>query len=301
MKITKINNNDVKINNYDIVTVVKKGDYIEQIYNSHKNWKAHTIRINSTQYVKCSTGEICNYNTKSLNKSQNINSVMKTMKRIRDLVQTNVRSDNYKKILFVTLTYEENQRNPIVLRKDFDNFINRIYRYSKKHQLCKEGNKPRYLSVIEPQDRGSFHYHIFLFFDFENPFIPNEEISKMWNKGFCTTKAIDDPLRYPNYLLAYLSDLDISDDKVKYFPKKDIKKVEVDGTKKSIVKGGRLYLYPSQFKILRYSRDLDRPIKKVMSGIEAKKMAKGKELIYETSYVMENNGYETTINRKILR
>ncbi|PBH17622.1 hypothetical protein BGV21_21320, partial [Clostridioides difficile] len=83
--------------------------------------------------------------------------------------------------------------------------------------------------------------------------IPNSKMSELWKQGFTVTKKLDDVDNVGEYLTAYLGDISLDevqdmldDNKVSAgfvlnnFVGKEVRDVEVDGVKKSILKGARL-------------------------------------------------------------
>ena len=75
--------------------------------------------------------------------------------------------------------------------------------------------------------------------------IPNNDLAKMWGKGFTKTKRLKRADKVGNYLIAYLSNLQIGDE---------------GSQNKSIVKGARLYMYPKGIRIYRTSRGIKKPL-----------------------------------------
>ncbi|PBG07275.1 hypothetical protein BGU81_25390, partial [Clostridioides difficile] len=80
--------------------------------------------------------------------------------------------------------------------------------------------------------------------------IPNSKMSELWKQGFTVTKKLDDVDNVGAYLTAYLGDIsldevqDMLDDNrvspnfiLDNFVGKEVRDVEVDGVKKSILKG----------------------------------------------------------------
>ena len=75
--------------------------------------------------------------------------------------------------------------------------------------------------------------------------IPNNDLAKMWGQGFTKTKRLKRADKVGNYLIAYLSNLQIGDE---------------GSQNKSIVKGARLYMYPKGIRIYRTSRGIKKPL-----------------------------------------
>lgn len=263
--------------NYIPVDIPKKahvklktmGNVFEIIYTDKINTKISIRKLNNDEYLNLNTGEIlkCNH---IQNRSDNLAQVAQSLKRLRDLINTNV--VDTKKCRWITLTYAENMTDTKRLYVEFKNFIKRL-RYSlKKHHF-------EYIVAMEPQARGAWHAHLILIFDNEAPYIPNSLMAKIWSFGYTKTKKLTDIDNVGAYLTAYLGDLELSKENLSYLGLKEnqcnIKQVdEIDGVKlrtsKKIIKGGRLKLYPPKFNLYRCSRGIKEPIIDHMFYDEAK-------------------------------
>ena len=133
------------------------------------------------------------------------------------------------------MTYRNHVTETAIVYMDFKAFIRRI-----RNQF---GNVD-YITVIEPQASGRWHLHVLLKNDSELT-IPNNDLAKMWGKGFTKTKRLRRADKVGNYLIAYLSNLQIGDE---------------SSDKKSTVKGARLYMYPKGIRIYRTSRGIEKPL-----------------------------------------
>ena len=189
--------------------------------------------IEGKRYVNLDTGEIHDMDTSNNSRFDNLKSTKQTMKKLRRIIAHNFTGG--KNQLWITLTYREHVINPEVVYKDFKAFIRRI-RHSFGHV--------EYIAVIEPQASGRWHLHVLLKNDSELT-IPNNDLAKMWGKGFTKTKRLKRADKVGNYLIAYLSNLQIGDE---------------GSQNKSIVKGARLYMYPKGIRIYRTSRGIKKPL-----------------------------------------
>lgn len=299
MRYKKLDNDKSVIRDNSIVTVKEMGNVVEITYNSNMNTKPHTIKLNKEEYLELKTGEVKKYSSSKdkSTRADNINSARKTMNRIREIINTNV-TDN-SKCLWITLTYKENMTDNKRLYYDFVKFHKKFCRYCMNKNIL----KPEYISVAEPQARGSYHLHLIYIFKESNIYIPNDDIANMWHVGFSKTKRIDDESDIGSYLVAYLSDLDINDDIKNYFGEKDIKEVKTDNVKKSVLKGGRLHLYSRYVNIIRHSRGIKYPKKIRMSHNNALELVKNKELVYHSCFELsdEEKDYKTIIDKKIFK
>ncbi|WP_426787209.1 rolling circle replication-associated protein [Staphylococcus capitis] len=201
------------------------------------------LPYSDTEYITLD-GEIKEYK-KSVNKSDNLGSVKKTMKRLRRLIANNFEGGQNQ--LWLTLTYKINMRDVARLSSDLRQFLKKLRR---KYGALE------YIAVMEPQKRGAWHYHILLKTDDGRPlYIHNDVIYKLWKHGFTKTKRLSESDNVAAYVMAYLTDMDVNED---------------DDTKKSkkIIKGMRLNFYPSNMQIYRCSRGIKAP--EVENGSKSK-------------------------------
>ena len=189
--------------------------------------------IEGKRYVNLETGEIHAMDTSSSTRLDNLKSTKQTMKKLRRLVAHNFTGGINQ--LWITLTYRDHITEPAIVYMDFKAFIRRI-----RNQF----GKVDYITVIEPQASGRWHLHVLLKNDSELT-IANNDLANMWGQGFTKTKRLRIADRVGNYLIAYLSNLQIGDE---------------DSQNKSIVKGARLYMYPKGIRIYRTSRGIEKPL-----------------------------------------
>lgn len=119
------------------------------------------------------------------------NQVKKRRDNVRRLACANFTKDNCK---FLTLTFKENITDIKKCNNEFKNFIKRL-KYSYKI------NDLKYLAVIEFQKRGAIHYHCIL----NIPFIPQEELLKLWKNGLIWINRIDNVDNVGAYLVKYMT------------------------------------------------------------------------------------------------
>lgn len=210
-------------------------------------------------------GEIKEFENKAKNRSENINSMYKTLKRLRYLINNNF--VGAKNELFITLTYAENMQDTKRLYEDLKTFYKRLrYKY-------KDISSIDYLNVIEPQRRGAWHCHILMRFnDVKKIFIPNKELADIWGNGFVNVKAINEVDNIGAYLTAYLTDMKLDEVDPGYLQEYNINSYEIKAVDdKKFVKGARLYMYPPGINIYRHSRGIKKPERIDMSYKKAKK------------------------------
>ncbi|VTS46882.1 putative replicative protein [Streptococcus anginosus] len=189
--------------------------------------------IEGKRYVNLETGEIHDMDTSSNSRLDNLKSTKQTMKKLRRIIAHNFTGGNNQ--LWITLTYRDHVTETAIVYMDFKAFIRRI-----RNQF---GNVD-YITVIEPQASGRWHLHVLLKNDSELT-IPNNDLAKMWGKGFTKTKRLKRADKVGNYLIAYLSNLQIGDE---------------GSPNKAIIKGARLYMYPKGIRIYRTSRGIEKPL-----------------------------------------
>lgn len=221
----------------------------------------------------------------TVNRSQSPNETRKTFKRIRALINTNV--TDVRKCKFITLTYSENMTDTEKLKRDLSSFNKRFKYYI--NSLCDDkgvnkGFDFEYIAVLEPQGRGAWHAHIIYIFNKQIQYIDNNKVHEIWcsgrgntDRGFTTTRKIDNVDNVGAYLTAYLADIEVTDDitfsQNQYLQNeknnqqiKECNVPEYDNfgnlkgkKKKKFIKGGRLSFYPPGFHIYRCSRGIKRP------------------------------------------
>lgn len=237
-------------------------------------------KITGNEYLDLRTGEVMEYE-KSNDKSGCYQSVRRTLKHIRQVINANCVEEN--RLLWLTLTYAENMTDPNQLYSDFKKF------WQKFKRRCEKMNWaiPEYISVVEPQGRGAWHSHLMLIFPEKAPYIDNNSvIAKLWGHGFTKTKAVHGVDNIGAYFSAYLADMPLDDVKRLQeqgtFLHGDVlyKSVEDEETgisvDKKFVKGARLALYPAGMNILRTSKGILNPVIEDISCLTPEEIKKEK-------------------------
>ena len=272
-----------------IVTVTEMNHLTEIQYMEKMNNRINIKKLNSDEYVSLDTGEIKEFK-KTENRSQSYNSLRQTFKRLRYLINNNFVGN--KNELFLTLTYKENMQDTKRLYTDLNKFIKRLkYRFKDKSTID-------YINVVEPQARGAWHCHVLLRFnDLEKIFIPSKEMADLWGHGYIKLKSMNEVDNIGAYLTAYLADVELKDVDVHFVSRNKLKVVEkeIDGQKKSIVKGGRLHLYPTGMNLYRKSKGIKPPERKRMKYSEAIKKAGSAEPHFTKDIQISINDFENTI------
>lgn len=234
----------------DLVKVTYQGNITEIQYLQKRNKKKTIQTIDKDHFIEVSTGELKEYNHLGDDRTVNAQSLKRTFRNLRALINTNC--TNPYNIRWCTLTYAENMQESERLMRDYQKFFQRLCRYLSKRGI----SRPEYIAVAEPQERGAWHLHLLLIWDTCAPFIPNKDFRALWGQGFVKINALDNCDNVGAYLTAYLCDT-VSD--VPIPDMTGIKNIEVNGKKKSIIKGGRLHFYPKDFSLYRHSRGLKEP------------------------------------------
>ena len=250
--------------NFPFVVRKECGHFSEVTHLQSLNDTTEPPRKFDKEHFIDSDGVLIPIKKHSENRSENRTSLANTFRNLRDVINCNCIPQCS---LWVTLTYKENMTDTAILTHDFDIFMKRLQRFVSKSDLksCK------YIAVAEPQARGAWHWHVILMFPVLKPFISNDDIFRLWEHGFTKTKAFTDIDNIGAYLTAYLTDCELEQIPEKYrcaMPNPDIKEVFTEnGIKKSIVKGGRLFMYPRNFNLYRCSKGLKRPKKDIFKVV----------------------------------
>ena len=298
-KVKKIDN--IKVPENANVRVKLTGNIMEVMYSEKQALgQIYIKKINGQEYVDIRTGEVFEYEIIK-NRSENLDSVRRSLGRLKDYINTNcVIVENIK---WVTLTYAENMTDTKRLYKDFVKFRQRMsYQYGRFE----------YIIACEPQGRGAWHIHMLMIFPSKAPYIPNNEMADIWSHGFTTTKKLDENIsNIGAYLTAYLGDFDFADldklssqelQKMQGKQIKDVEVLEADGTKipKKIIKGGRLHMYPAHFNLYRCSRGIKAPeiTKEIEKDVQKKLKASSAKLTFEKTISIHNadTEYKNTLN-----
>ena len=256
------------------------GDTVE--ITTANGQQTQTIKvIEGRRYINLQTGEIRNMDTSSTSRLDNLDSTKQTMKKLRRLVAHNFSGGINQ--LWVTLTYRNHVTDPKTVYKDFKIFMNR---------LRKKFGQIEYIAVIEPQASGRWHLHVLLKNDGILT-IPNIELASLWKQGYTKTKRLKESDKIGNYLVAYLSDLNLESSNAISSPK-------------AIAKGARLYMYPKGLRIYRTSRGIKKPIELTRKKGEIMKTLKINNLpdfsrttIHKTSYGIKKYTTEFYDNVKL--
>lgn len=273
-----------------IVRAKRAGNITEIMCRKNQGTKEPcTIKVSKDLYLDKRNGELIEVNHIE-NRSQDMLSVSRSLALGRDMINANVTDTS--KCRWVTLTYAENMRNAKKLMNDFKNLNKKLREKYGNHE---------YITAAEPQGRGAWHLHCVFIYPDKAPFIPNEDLAKMWGKGFVKIKKLDNVDNVGAYLTAYLGDMELPEDEKIEVPEARLKEVEIeeDGKKKTkrFIKGARLNMYPPGFHIFRYSRGCKKPEITHETYFEAKKKVCSHKQTFKKAIdiSIEDKGFSDTL------
>lgn len=255
-------------------------------------------KVSKDNYVNTKTGEIFDYKH-VLNRSQCYESIRKTMRKIRELINSNV--TNIYHVRWITLTYKENMTDREQLYKDYDKFWKKFTYYLKLNGI----EKPEYITVVEPQGRGAWHIHGLFIWNETAPFVANDVLAQIWGHGFVSIKQPKDCDNLGAYFTAYLANMTVEDidrltekEKAKAFAAAsmagDINPVQVttvDGKSKRVIKGARLAMYPPGMNIFRHSKGVKKPeVIRTTYAKAVETLAESKVTYTQSFEIVDENG-----------
>lgn len=223
---------------------IKSIQYLEK-----QNAEQTIQKINNDKYVILKTGELKEFkHTK--NRSENTNSMRSTMKRLRELINTNFTGS--KNELFVTLTYKNNMTDNKQLSKDFLLFLKRLKYHYKDKQI-------EYIRVNEPQGRmvnGKPVWHIHCLIKGLSYINNNLLREKIWMNGFVNVQSMKKIDNVGAYFTSYLTNIPLNEIDKNNF-KGQFKLIEKK--QKKFIKGGRLQYYPPGMNFYSSSKGIKKP------------------------------------------
>lgn len=268
---------------WDTVTGIIQGDKYLDIVCMQKPVYGHVSRIDKDHYINRFTGEIKEYQHNPSSQLRDYMNLKRTFQRLRRLLRTNFEGTDNE--AFLTLTYRENVRDPTKLYKDYEKFIKKL-RYNYPEMDIE------YIAVAEPQSRGSWHLHITIKNTAGKFWINQSVLRKLWGHGGAYIERIKNG-DIGSYYVAYFTDLlNATEDKHAHD-----ETLTAEQKSKARIKGGRLELYPKNFKFYRCSRGIKDPEKNdfVFDGIDDEF-----ECIWSRSVeVIKTNGEQSEVLNRI--
>lgn len=279
----------------------------ELMYIPVRNTVARIVKIDKDHYVDCNSGEIKKFNHKE-KRVDNINSLKRSMKKLRDLINANFRGG--KNEGFWTFTYAENMTNSEQLYNDFKKFWQKFKRWALKNLGT---DKFEYINVVEPQGRGAWHCHVLVKCEeLERLFVPNEVLANLWGHGFVKIKGLTEVDNVGAYLSAYFADIEFSEEERQAvgvdtremckMASEGFELVErvVDGQKKKFIKGGRLHLYPTGMKFYRSTRGIKKPTTEWATKAEFKEKVGDLDPYFSKSYEFKYITPSQTVRKQVV-
>lgn len=277
---------ETDINDKAKVKVTEMGNIIELQYMARRNNKQTVQRIDEATYFVISTGEVKEFENNSENRSDNLNSLRKTFRKLRGVINSNFKG--LANELHITLTYVENMTDQKRLYQDFEKFYKKLKYQNRDKELA-------YISVVEPQGRGAWHCHLLVKAIGKKSFyIPYDELLEQWGHGHVWIKSLKDIDNIGAYLSAYLSNVEISDDKEAEDGQEVLIK-EVEGVTKKFIKGGRLHYYPPGMNLFRTSRNIKRPREYLTTYEDAKSANNLGKAVYTQKIEVDKDDFKNTI------
>lgn len=270
-----------------MVSVLLAGNIAKVQYNARPNYKGGTTRkIDANHYCDTRSGEVKEFRHNQ-SRISDPKSVRKTMMRGSNIIRANCTKPSSWR--FLTLTYAQNMTDHKKLYNDFKNFLKRLPSEYKPH---------KWISAVEPQKRGAWHLHVIFVYESEAPYLDNQRIATAWKQGFVTIQAVDNVDDLGAYLVAYLTDVEITE----ATPTLDNTKIKTltdeYGLAKRYKKGARLFMYPRGMHIFRHSSNCTIPQVEYMTSSTARSMVQNMTMTYESTKIIEDteSGYSTIIN-----
>lgn len=283
MKIERLEEH-ISIDPNHLVRLTEMGNITEIMYSEKRSRGGYITKIDADHYVDNRTGEYCEFKHIE-NRSQDLAQVAKSLKRLRDLLNANITDVSHCR--WVTLTYAENMTNPEKLKNDFKNFNTRCRKIFGHYE---------YITAAEPQGRGAWHLHCVFIFKGKAPYMENAVVRECWKQGFVTVKRLDDVDNVGAYLTAYLGDMELTEATeagISVKSSKGIKEVEFEDENgirqtKKYIKGARLYMYPANFKLYRFSKGIVEPTVSVVPYEKAKEKASSAKLTFSKTIRLDD-------------
>lgn len=119
-----------------------------------------------------------------------LRSLSQAKKKIRRAIYSNCTEND----VFLTLTFKE-----LVTDLDRAHYEFKKFRQRLEYRI---GKKLKYVCIIEWQERGAIHYHVYLF---DIGFIDWKVYQSAWGLGFIRVNKINDPGGVGHYVSAYMT------------------------------------------------------------------------------------------------
>ena len=264
MKINKTNKPTLE--NVKNATVIRAGNNTTVTTTSYYNSRGVIAKLPNGNYLNRRTGEVKPYQIhEHRSRLFNLNSVKRAMLQLRYIIESNFFGD--KNELFISLTYSKPQTDIKRLKKDWANFVKKLYRKYSDSNL-------KYIVIFEPQgklvdEKPCFHIH-FLLKGLVN--MDKKILYKLWPQGFVDVKSIhyfdnddhkvdENPENIAAYVTSYAVNLNTQfvDHNVAEIMKENKIEIITTSSNKQIAKGARLLFYPRYFRFYSCSSNVKMP------------------------------------------
>lgn len=292
MEKPKGENKNILIKPTDLVTVTKMNHLTEIQYMEKQNSSVNIRKISKDEYIDLDTGEIKEFE-KTENRSQGLNSLRQTFKKLRYLINNNFKGS--KNELFLTLTFAPDELGwrPTLSDSDYLSKCCKVFQRALKRRY----GAVEFIRVLEPHEDGHAHYHMLVRFDdYDKIYISNQELKSLWGEGFVLIHSLKDVDNIGAYVSAYLTDIELTDETLANVAFTG-EKIEVEEKKsgKKYIKGGRLKYYPKGKQIYNKSKGILQPERTVMKYSEAKKIAGSGQPTFEKNIFLEKDEFSNKI------
>lgn len=257
---------DVQISKNALVTVTKMNHIVEVQHMEKMNTCSHIKKLSADSYVNLKTGEVKEFE-RTENRSQGLNSLRQTFKKLRYLINNNFTGSPNELFLTLTNRGELQTRDHLKVGKDYEKFMKRL-----KYEF-KDISSIDAIKVLEPHESGNWHMHVLLRFnDLPSVYIPNEKLAEIWGNGYVKIQSLKNVDNVGAYVSAYMTDIEVPEGKLKELEgHPDLIEKEVDGQKKKFLKGARLRFYPTGVNIFSKTKGIVYPEREKMSYEKALK------------------------------
>ena len=264
MKINKTNKPTLE--NVKNATVIRAGNNTTVTTTSYYNSRGVIAKLPNGNYLNRRTGEVKPYQIhEHRSRLFNLNSVKRAMLQLRYIIESNFFGD--KNELFISLTYSKPQTDIKRLKKDWANFVKKLYRKYPDSNL-------KYIVIFEPQgklvdEKPCFHIH-FLLKGLVN--MDKKILYNLWPQGFVDIKSIhyfdnddhkvdENPENIAAYVTSYAFNLNTQfvDHNVAKIMQENKIEIITTSSNKQIAKGARLLFYPRYFRFYACSSNVKMP------------------------------------------
>lgn len=334
----EVNKVDYQIPSDEMVKVTKAGNAILAQDLKFRNDKQTVKKLSKHSYEIMSTHKIGFYDNSSERRTDNIESLRRTIGKNRLKMEANFKGS--KNEFMITFTYAEKVYDIDILNRDINRFNTRFKRWNAENGY----GEIVYVDAREAHDDGGWHFHMLVKFkdidEKKGLFIPNkfeypenknkkfeknkkyrphtfEEIKEakvdapifdLWGHGFVNVQRLDHINSVANYLSSYLTNVPVEElekgNLEKYISSgKKVSETKSDMSKK-VVKGLRLQFFPRSKRIFTWSNNAVEPEEFFMRYGDVRKTfgISDENLAYRSSVevTMNREGYDKPFVQRVV-